>query len=293
MDVGIAPVAEKSIPLHEFYSALGHAIRYDIVRYLGSFHRAVQYTELVEWLQIKPGSFYFHIKKLGQLVAQDEEKRFYLTQMGKTAYQLVQSGEKFHDDAQKANNHDDVFIPQIPKRFSSVFFGEFIRRRAFTSQFNLLVFGVMVCQLILLDLSQLGMIPFYLDGDLYFGLIGCLGEYLASILVIWLSLEIITRYFSIKGFSRELLSGIPLALLPLFLYPAIIILSRDFFILATLLANPTVSILVIFILQIITAVFVIQLLQVIKTVKFERALIPVFIVLYGFSILSLVISTIL
>lgn len=38
---------------------------------------------------------------------------------------------------------------------------------------------------------------------------------------------------------------------------------------------------------------VIQLLQVIKTVNFERALVPVFIILYGFSIVSLVISTIL
>ncbi|MFW9854223.1 MAG: hypothetical protein ACFFFG_04155 [Candidatus Thorarchaeota archaeon] len=293
MDVGIAPVAEKPIALHEFYSALGHAIRYDIVRYLGSFHRAVQYTELVEWLQIKPGSFYFHVKKLGQLVAQDEEKRFYLTEIGKTAYGLIQSGETFHESDQRADNHNSTPVFHPPKRFSSVFFGEFIRRRGFTRQFNAIVIGVTLLQILLLDLSQLGMIPFYLDGNLYFGLIGCFGEYLVSILAIWLSLEIITRYFSIKGFSRELLSGIPLALLPLFLYPAVIILSRDFIILAAFLANPTVSILFIFVLQIITAVFVIQLLQVIKTVAFERALVPVFIILYGFSILSLVVSTLL
>ncbi|MFX0182517.1 MAG: hypothetical protein ACFE95_05465, partial [Candidatus Hodarchaeota archaeon] len=52
----------EAISLHDIYAALGHAIRYDIVNYLGTFHRPVQYTELVEWLQIKPGSFYFHMK---------------------------------------------------------------------------------------------------------------------------------------------------------------------------------------------------------------------------------------
>ncbi len=73
---------EEEIPLQNIYAALGHAIRFDIVQYLGTFHRPVQYTELVEWLQIKPGSFYFHMKKLKGLVEQDSEKRFRLTNLG-------------------------------------------------------------------------------------------------------------------------------------------------------------------------------------------------------------------
>ena len=84
---------ETQIPLQDIYAALGHAIRYDIVQYLGSFHRPVQYTELVEWLQIKPGSFYFHIKKLKGLVEQDIEKRFKLTDLGNLALEVIQSGQ--------------------------------------------------------------------------------------------------------------------------------------------------------------------------------------------------------
>ncbi|MFX0211166.1 MAG: hypothetical protein ACFFDT_34620, partial [Candidatus Hodarchaeota archaeon] len=76
---------QESVSLQYIYAALGHAIRYDIINYLGVFHRSVQYTELVDWLQIKPGSFYFHLKKLEYLVEQDSEKRFKLTPTGRLA----------------------------------------------------------------------------------------------------------------------------------------------------------------------------------------------------------------
>ncbi len=99
-------------------------------------------------------------------------------------------------------------------------------------------------------------------------------------------------YSPIKHFSTELLAGIPLAMVPLFLYPALVILSQNFNFFAVIVSNPTISIGIIFILQIITAYFLIQLLQVIKSVNFERALVPVFLILYSFSIVSFLISTI-
>jgi hypothetical protein len=281
----------ESKPLHDIYAALGHAIRYDIVNYLGTFHRPVQYTELVGWLQIKPGSFYFHMKKLKFLVKQDSEKRFYLTSTGQLALDVIRSGESLQSRSQTSVEESKREEIILPKRFSIIFFGEFIRRSAFNTQFKLLVLLIVLLQITLLDFSKLGTIPFFLDGNLYFGILGCTVELLGSFLIIWALLEFVMRFYSpIKNFSSELLTGIPLAMIPLFIYPLLVILADKIQILKQIVSNSALSIAIIFFLQIITAIFLVQLLQVIKSVNFERALVPVFIVLYGFSILSFIVS---
>jgi len=291
----ISQIEDAATPLQDFYAALGHAIRFDIIHYLGTFHRPVHYTELVEWLQIKPGSFYFHMKKLKGFVEQDSEKRFLLTSMGEIALDVMRSGKNIHSKYHETPENQDQ--ESLPNRFSIKFFGEYVRKAAFDRKFNYFISLVVVVQILVLDLSNLGMIPFFLDGGLYFNLFGCFIELISSVFIIWLLLEIIMRVFSpLKGFSLELLSGIPLALVPLFIYPLLIIFAERIPLLSFLaefLANTQVSIIIIFSLQIVTAVFLVQLLQVIKAVDFERALIPVFLVLYGFSILSFLVSSFL
>jgi hypothetical protein len=283
---------DESISLQYVYNALGHAIRYDIITYLGVFHRPVQYSELVEWLSIKPGSFYFHMKKLKHLVEQDENKRFYLTSSGRFALNLLKSGENLRSNLGKSSLelNDTNEIP--PKRFNIVLFGELIRRFPFNTQFKIFMLLVTVIQIVLLDLSKLGAIPFFFDGNLYFGPFICIIQLIMSMLIIWVLLELIMRIYSpIKGFSRDLLFGIPLAMLPLFFYPFLVIIAGNFEFPASLLSNEVFSISLMFMLQIVSAFFIIQLLQVIKSVNFERALVPVFIILYGFSILSFLLSS--
>ncbi|MHA2176002.1 MAG: winged helix-turn-helix domain-containing protein [Candidatus Hodarchaeales archaeon] len=290
----IEQIKEPELQIQNIYAALGHAIRFDIVQYLGAFHRPVQYTELVEWLQIKPGSFYFHMKKLKDLVDQDAQKRFFLTDLGKVALEVIQSGEKIRTRHQ---NHDEKNIETTiqPERFSITFFGEFIRRRAFDRFFMLIIVLIIGLELALLTFSKMGIIPFFVDGDLYMGFFGTIIELIFTFIIIWLLMEILMRFISpLKGFSLELLSGIPLALLPLFIYPLLIVITEiNPFLpgLSEILTNTQITIIIMFILQILSAVFLIQLLQVIKSVNFERGLIPVFVILYGFSILSFLISS--
>ncbi|MFX0014850.1 MAG: winged helix-turn-helix domain-containing protein [Promethearchaeota archaeon] len=286
-EYSIAP----SESLHAIYAALGHAIRYDIINFLGAYHRPVQYTELVEWLQIRPGSFYFHIKKLKGLVVQDSEKRFYLTTTGHLALEVIRSGENLRLKTVKLSDQKNNEEITPPMRFSIIFFGEFIRRSAFNNQFRLFILLIFIIQILLLDLSKLGTIPFYLDGNLYFGILGSTIELIISFLIVWALLECIIRFYSpIKHFSGELLTGIPLAMMPLFGYSFLVIIASEIQILQQIVSHSALSIIIIFFLQIITAIFLIQLLQVIKSVNFERALVPVFITLYCFSILSFIIS---
>ena len=283
----------SAMPMNKVYNALGHAIRYDIITYLGAFHRPIQYSELVEWLDIKPGSFYFHLKKLKYLVDQDEEKGFFLTSTGIFALNIIKSGENLHSDFGKSPLIKENEKTISPKRFNIVLFGEIIRRLTFDARFKIIMILAIFIQIIILDMSKLGIIPLFVDGNLYFGLIACAIQLVASFILIWIFLELIMRFYSpIKGFSQELLVGIPLAMFPLFMYPLLVIIAGYLEFPALLLSNTTLSISIIFFLQIITAFFIVQLLQVIKSVNFERALIPVFIILYGFSIFSFLLSSI-
>ena len=283
----------STMPMNQVYNALGHAIRYDIITYLGAFHRPIHYSELVEWLDIRPGSFYFHLKKLKYLVDQDEEKRFFLTATGVFALNIIKSGENLHSDFGKSSLKKEIEKIITPKRFNIVLFGEVIRRLTFDARFKIIMILVIFSQIVILDMSKLGIIPLFVDGNLYFGPIVCAIQLVASFILIWIFLELIMRFYSpIKGFSQELLVGIPLAMFPLFMYPLLVIIAGYLEFPALLLSNTTFSLSIIFILQIITAFFIVQLLQVIKSVNFERALIPVFIILYGFSILSFLLSSI-
>ena len=291
-------IEDAATPLQDMYAALGHAIRFDIIHYLGTFHRPVQYSELVEWLQIKPGSFYFHMKKLKGFVEQDSDKRFMLTSMGEVALDVMRSGKnihsKYHELPKQTTDDNQV---SLPSRFSIKFFGEFVRKATFDRKFNYFLGLAVTFQIIILNISKLGIIPFFIDGGLYFGLIGCAIELILSILIIWLLMELIMRFFSpIKSYSYELLSGIPLAISPLFIYPLLIIAVENIpflSFLAEFLASTQVTIVMLFFLQVLSAFFLVQLLQVIKAVDFEKALIPVFLVLYGFSILSFLVSSLL
>ncbi|NHJ01008.1 MAG: ArsR family transcriptional regulator [Candidatus Heimdallarchaeota archaeon] len=283
-------------PIQDLYAALGHAIRYDIVQYLGTFHRPVHYKELVEWLNIKPGSFYFHMKKLEGLVAQDDHKRFYLTPSGLFTLDLLRSGENLRSQTPKRITEETDEPLNPPERFKITLFGEFVRRKAFNAQYKSLMVIILLLQIFILELAKLGVIPFYFDGRLYINAIVGAIELILTFMVVWILLELISRFLSpIKGFSIELLVGIPLAMSPLFIYPVLVFFATitNLSLLLDLLAHPVVSVGSLFLLQILSAIFLIQLLQVIKSLNFERALIPVFILLYGFSILTFILTNLI
>ena len=283
-------------PIQDLYAALGHAIRYDIIQYLGTFHRPVHYKELVEWLNIKPGSFYFHMRKLEGLVAQDEQKRFYLTPSGLFTLDLLKSGENLKTQRSTeitTASKEETRTINPPERFEIVLFGEYIRKHAFNTQYKVLIMILFIIQVLLLEVSKLGVIPFYFDGRLYINLISVLFELVIVYALVWILLELFSRFLGpIRGFSFELLVGIPFAMVPLFIYPFLVAISTfaNLSFLLNLLANPVISIGLLFLLQVITAIFLVQLLQVIKSLSFDKALIPVFIILYGFSVLSFILA---
>jgi hypothetical protein len=76
----------------EVYYAFNHPIRREIVTLLGSKGK-VRATDLELILNIGSGKLYYHLKNLGNLIEQDEEKKYKLSLEGNEAYQILISGE--------------------------------------------------------------------------------------------------------------------------------------------------------------------------------------------------------
>ncbi|MFW6117586.1 MAG: helix-turn-helix domain-containing protein [Thermoproteota archaeon] len=74
------------------YHAINHPIRRRIVELLGR-NEPLRSSDLKDFLDIGPGKLYYHLKNLGNLIEQDENRKYKLSQKGKEAYQLLVVGE--------------------------------------------------------------------------------------------------------------------------------------------------------------------------------------------------------
>jgi len=73
------------------YKALGHPHRKRIIEMIGEKGKS-GFKELQENLKISVGALYYHIDTLSDLITQDAQHKYILTQQGKLAYNLLKSG---------------------------------------------------------------------------------------------------------------------------------------------------------------------------------------------------------
>ncbi len=74
--------------LDEYFDVLGKPVCRRILRFLGERGRA-SFKELKEGLGVSVGALYYNLKLMRSLVAQDEEKRYFLTERGREALRLL------------------------------------------------------------------------------------------------------------------------------------------------------------------------------------------------------------
>ena len=74
--------------LEEYFDVLGKPVCRRILRFLGERERA-SFKELKEGLGISVGALYYNLKLMRSLVAQDEDKRYFLTEKGHEALKLL------------------------------------------------------------------------------------------------------------------------------------------------------------------------------------------------------------
>jgi len=67
---------------------LGHPLRRKILQYLGD-HGHGGFTDLKAFLNVSTGTLYYQLDLLSGLIEQDEERKYYLNEKGRFAYQLL------------------------------------------------------------------------------------------------------------------------------------------------------------------------------------------------------------
>lgn len=94
-----ATVEQLSQQLEQLVKPLSNPLRIRILLLLKD--GPISYSELLGHLQIESGSFYWHLKKMQQLVKQTGDKQYYLSELGETAIQLLQPEEKISEPEQQ------------------------------------------------------------------------------------------------------------------------------------------------------------------------------------------------
>lgn len=74
----------------DVFKVLSHDIRRRILKFIGDVERAT-FTDLSK-IEPKPGKLYYHLKVLGDLVKQNEDGSYSLTEYGYKVYQLMLEG---------------------------------------------------------------------------------------------------------------------------------------------------------------------------------------------------------
>jgi len=80
----------KELDIFRVYKLLDHPVRKEIIELLGEQDR-LGFKELKERLRINVGALYYHFDALSDLIMQDENRKYMLTDLGRMAYQFLTS----------------------------------------------------------------------------------------------------------------------------------------------------------------------------------------------------------
>ncbi len=213
------PEGDESAQLH---SALGHPVRKRLIEFLSEKGEA-GFKDLKEGLDVTVGTLYYHLEILGNLVTQNDRRKYILTEKGKAAKKLLESGADVQavDSLTSAQTQGprgyakELFL--APKLFKAISAGPL--------KFVPEVLIVFAASAYLFDLARIEpTLVLYITQPTVRSFTYVLGE----VLLAWFGLFALAElgsYFLYhrKGGEVALIVGIPLTLLPTLLLPAAII----------------------------------------------------------------------
>jgi DNA-binding transcriptional ArsR family regulator len=218
----------KELDLFRIYKLLDHPVRKEIIELLGD-HERLGFKEFKERLQINVGSLYYHFDVLSGLIAQDENRKYILTDLGKMAYQFLTS-KKGRLMELEVKEKARIISPRnrIFRYAKSIFlpYGLFVNlyqspKRHLADVALILAFGSWL------------MIETKLEPILFFFNFGAsppemiVARLLSGLLVIIAISEAISRiFFQRSGGNLSLLVGASFSLLPLFVFPALLLFEN-------------------------------------------------------------------
>lgn len=219
----------KELNIFRVYKLLDHPVRREILELLGEDDK-LGFKELKERLQVNVGALYYHLDALGDLVTQDENRKYMLTDLGKTAYQYLTSKRaQLMEIEMKEKAKTSSATNRILKGIKSLFWPSafFIKlyqspKRHLADIFLILAVG---CWLMIETKVEPALFFFNTWASPSSEII--IAKLLIGLLVIMVVSEVISRiFFNRSGGNLCLLIGASFSLLPLFIFPAFILLEN-------------------------------------------------------------------
>ncbi|NHJ32627.1 MAG: hypothetical protein FK732_07185 [Asgard group archaeon] len=202
------------------YTALSSQIRREIISFI-QMNEKVGFLELKEKFDVKVGSIYHQLNSMKELWGQDENKKYFLTDLGKVAYNMLILNRDFIASSNvKITLESDVeaeasFIQKIYKGLIFIFLPRRVFQYLASDVVRTLLAGLFIIGGMLffsID-SQIVLVGFYpLEvSDWYFSLI--------AIFSLWIFLAITTVGFKAIFYKRKfnpikLFSVVPFVLVP-------------------------------------------------------------------------------
>lgn len=219
----------KELDIFRIYKLLDHPVRKEIIELLGEQEK-MGFKELKEKLRVNVGALYYHFDALSNLITQDENRKYMLTDLGKMTYQLLTSKKaqlmevEVRERARTVGPYNRIF-----RGVKSFFLpsGLFINlyqspKRHLADVVLILAFGSWL------------MIETKLEPIIFFFNFGSsppsemiVARLLIGLLVIVAFSEAISRiFFGRSGGNLCLLIGASFSLLPLFVFPILLLLEN-------------------------------------------------------------------
>jgi DNA-binding transcriptional ArsR family regulator len=215
------PERDESARIH---SALGHPIRKAIIEFLSENGEA-GFKDLKESLKVTVGTLYYHLEILGDLITQNERRKYVLTEKGKAAKKLLESGA----EVQAVNTLTSTEAQGTRKYVKEIFLAPRLFKAISTSPLKFLPEALIIfaASAYLFNLARIEpTLILYITQPTVRTLTYVLGE----VLVAWFGLFAIAELSSYflyhrRGGEVALLLGVPFTLLPTLLLPVAITLG--------------------------------------------------------------------
>ena len=201
------------------YTALGSQVRRDILSFIYQY-QIVGFNELKKkFRDLKVGSLYHQLNTMKALIEQDENKKYYLSDLGKVAHNLmILNRDHIETSNVRIDTHQEkkkTFSTKILDFLTAFFLPrkifQYLTSESLRTFFEgLIVIGAMLFFTIDSKIVLAGFFPLEIE-EWYFSLIGVLG--------LWIFLGLVTELLSTMFYKRKynplkLLAVIPFTLIP-------------------------------------------------------------------------------
>lgn len=219
----------RELDIFRIYKLLDHPVRKEIIELLGEQEK-VGFKEFTERLRVNVGTLYYHFDVLSGLITQDENRKYRLTDLGKTAYQFLTSKREqlveieVKEKARMVRPHNKIL-----KHVKSIFWPSGFFFNLYQSPKRHLADVVLIMAFGSLIMSEAKLEPtlFFLDfrASLHPGIV--VARLLLGLLAILVVSEAVSRIFFRRGGGNlSLLIGATFSLLPLFVFPSLLTLEK-------------------------------------------------------------------